>query len=89
MTNNETFTIIQKVYETYFPESKIVRATILLDEIYDNDEKISLVQQDHIGNNHRRIDETVLHLKRKYYFPQLNNSVQNYQRLRHMPDDEI
>jgi len=51
----------------------MVRALEVLSEIKNLVEQRELIQQDLVDGNHRGIDETILHLKRKVFSPESGN----------------
>lgn len=53
----------------------MVRALEVLSEIKNLVEQRELIQQDLVDGNHRGIDETILHLKRKVFFPRIGELV--------------
>lgn len=77
-TNDDIFRIVQSVYSKYFSANKtfkIVRCKQLLTDVRTADEQENLIKNYHNSFNHRGIDETLLHIKRKYYFPYLKTKI--------------
>lgn len=77
-TDNDTFRMVQRVYSIYFAGSgsyRLVRCTLMVGDITDNDDQDEIIRKYHIDNNHRGIDETYLHLKRKHFFPHMKNKI--------------
>lgn len=77
-TDDETFRIIQSVYSKYFSNSKIfrlIRCTEILSDVTENDAQDQIITDYHNNNNHRGINETLLHLKRQYYFPYMKTKI--------------
>lgn len=77
-TDDNTFRIIQQTYSKFFSDNKlfkIIRCTEKLIDITQNDKQDELIRDYHEKNNHRGINETLLHLKRQYYFPFMKNKI--------------
>lgn len=53
------------------PEPLNSVVTHFLTDMTEEDEQNRLINEYHLNNNHRDINETVLHLKRSYKFPSL------------------
>lgn len=60
--------MIRKIHEEYFNGYKVLRISLLLKDVENIDEQDKIILDNHINNNHRGINETVLHLKRSVYF---------------------
>jgi len=78
-TDDETFNLVQKVYSSYFSQSKIfklLRCTEILIDVKEDDEQDRIIRDYHLKNNHRGINESLSHLKRTYYFPFMKNKIQ-------------
>lgn len=74
--DDDIFRTIQEVYSVYFANNKdyrLIRCAFKVKDITENDEQDEIIRLYHINNNHRGIDETYLHLKRKYFFPYMRN----------------
>lgn len=77
-TDNDTFRIVQSTYSKFFAHNKIfrlIRCTEILKDITENDEQDRIIKEYHEANNHRGINETLLHLKRQFYFPFMKNKI--------------
>lgn len=56
---------------------KLIKCTKLLTDIEDKDEQINTINNYHMGKtNHRGIEETYLRLKRQYFWPKMQQSIQ-------------
>lgn len=77
MTSNDIFNRIFMIYKDYFKKKgcKIIRATLFLKEVLNPEEQNSILIKDHENSNHRGIDETILHVRRLYYFPRVKEVV--------------
>lgn len=80
LTDDDTFQIVQSVYSKYFSNHKfkLVRCKHLVKDIIDTDIQEKLIRDYHSSSNHRGISESLLHLKRDYYFPKERNLSQQY-----------
>lgn len=70
-----------RVYLQCFSESgpKLIRCTQIVTTITDREEQIVQIKSHHEGKrNHRGINETLEHLKRKYYWKNMKTAVTNY-----------
>lgn len=77
-TGDEIFKSLQSTYSKFFSQSKLfklIRCTEVLEDITDNDKQDQIIQDYHNNNNHRGINETLLHLKRDYFFPFMKNKI--------------
>lgn len=77
-SEDNIFRIIQKVFSTYFSNNKtyrLVRCTQRTKDIKDNDEQDDIIRKYHRNSNHRGIDETYLHLKKEYFFPNMKYKI--------------
>lgn len=66
----ELILTIQEVYCKYFAYSRLhraIRCTILLPDIVGKEQK-EVVKDYHLKSNHRGIEETLAHLKRRVFF---------------------
>lgn len=75
---DDIFEIINKAYQMHFPTNgpfKIVRCLSFLPELTDDSEITRTIVDYHTKNNHRGIDETFLHLKRKIFFPYMKDKI--------------
>lgn len=78
MSDDDTFKVVQNTYSKYFAHNrlfKLIRCKIFLKDIRTNDDQDKLINDYHNNNNHRGIQETLLHLKRDYYFPYMKNKI--------------
>lgn len=77
MCNSAISTQINRLYRLEFSNSnlKLVKSNLLLKDIEDKIEQKHLILNYHHQNNHRGISETVSHLKRNMYFPNMKNIV--------------
>lgn len=77
-TDDDTFKIIQETFSKYFSQMKtfrLIRCMEILEDVIENDEQDKIVTDYHNKNNHRGINETAMHLKRKYYFPYMVSKI--------------
>lgn len=77
LTDDNTFRVIQSVYSNYFNHSKIklVRSTVLLKDVIERDDQEKLVREYHENWHHRGITESLDHLKRNFYFPNMKHII--------------
>lgn len=71
--NNELFIKFQYLYVNFFENSniKLYRSNIKLNEITDKNEILTIIEKEHLRNNHRGIQEVYLELKTHYFYPKL------------------
>lgn len=77
-TDDKIFELVQSSYSKFFSNSKIfrlVRCVKKLIDITDSDEQETLIKNYHEKSNHRGIEESYFHLKRKYYFPFMKKKI--------------
>jgi len=70
--------VIQNVYCKYFAHSKLYRAircTVLLPDITEKNEQEQVIKEYHEKSNHRGIDETLAHLKRRVFFLHMKQAI--------------
>ena len=60
-----------------FPNSKFIHTTSFARDIFDEDEQLYLIIQEH-GRAHRNFNENYLQLKRKYFFPNMRVKTKKY-----------
>lgn len=75
---DEIFSKIQDSYKKFFANSKIynvLRCTNFLTDLLEAKDQECQIENYHISNNHRGIDETVAHLKRQFYFPDMKTKI--------------
>ena len=72
---NDTFKIIREIHKEYFNKYKIIKSSILLEDIQDTDEQDKIINDYHTKNNHRGILEIINHLTRTIYFDNLKTKV--------------
>lgn len=73
--DNEVFQNIQRIFSEHFSQNKIfkpIRCTSILIDLTNEDDQDKVINEYHRNSNHRGIQETYLHLRRKYYFPHMN-----------------
>lgn len=77
-TDNETFKIVQSSYSKYFSNSRVfrlIRCTEVLEDVANIEDQERIIKEYHQKNNHRGINESLSHLKRKIYFPYMKNKI--------------
>lgn len=74
------FRLIQSTYSKYFSNStsKLVRCKVILKDVENIDSQEQLIKEYHNQSVHRGINETVLHLKREYYFPKMKEMITRF-----------
>ena len=78
-TTDEIFSILQTTFSKYFSQNKslrLLRCTEILKDIRKPDEQEHVIRDYHNRSNHRGINETLLHLKREYYFPHMKEKIE-------------
>lgn len=78
LAKDEIFKIIQNSYKKYFASKKnfkIVRCMTLVKDIFEVDHQEQIINDYHKKSNHRGISETLEHLKRSCYFPNMKNTI--------------
>ena len=78
LTDDQIFKKIQNVYSQFFLRSKIfkiIRCTEILIDLPDSDVQDNLILSYHVKNNHKGINETLVQLKRTYFFPNMKNKI--------------
>lgn len=71
----------QDLYRRYFANNKnlkILKSSIKLIDITDENNKIEIIKKEHVRNNHRGINEVFLELKNIYYFPNMLNAITKF-----------
>lgn len=79
--DNKLFLQFQELYIKYFVKNKnlkILRTCILLEDITDEGKSLQIIETEHLGNNHRGINETFAEIKKKFYYPTLQKVIQKY-----------
>lgn len=79
--DTDLFLEFQETYEKHFGRNKrmrMIKCTILRNDVTDELEQDKLIMDYHKENNHRGINECFEHLKRQYYFPNLKLKIQTY-----------
>lgn len=76
--DNNLFIKIQDVYKKYFFRYKLLKTSLLVKDVINEDEQDEIIKNCHLENNHRGINENILHIKRKYYFPKIDSKVTKY-----------
>lgn len=76
-TDDNTFKLIQSTFSKYFSNStsKLVRCKSIRKDVENIDSQEQLIMEYHNQSVHRGINETVLHLKREYYFPKMKEII--------------
>lgn len=77
-TNDEIFAIVQLTYSKYFSQAKtfrLIRCTEILEDIMTEEKQEEIIRDYHERSNHRGINETLSHLKRKYYFLNMKDKI--------------
>lgn len=69
MTDDDTFSLIQEVYSKYFSRNKTFKMVWCTEPLKDERKEAKIINDYHKNNNHKGINETLLHLKRENYFP--------------------
>lgn len=77
LTDDQTFKVVQSVYSNYFcnGRTKVIRCMYQLQDIFETDKQEQIIREYHNKSNHRGINETIEHLKRTYYFPDMKNLI--------------
>ena len=74
--SNNIFRIFQNVYLEKFTENyKFVRTMKEVKNVFDPDEQDQLIRTYHSSNGHRGINESLLHLQRENYFPNMKEKI--------------
>lgn len=75
--DDTTFKLIQSTYSKFFNNStsKLVRCKVILKDVENIDSQEQLIIEYHNQSIHRGINETLLHLKREYYFPKMKEKI--------------
>lgn len=47
----------------------------MVEDVFEKDEQERIIREYHNKSNHRGITETLTHLKRQYYFPEIKNTI--------------
>lgn len=78
VNDKSSFLIIQDVYKKHFARNKlfrVVKCSQLNSDITNDFEQDEVIKNYHNDNNHRGINETLEHLKRSYFFPNMKNKI--------------
>lgn len=76
--DDHIFNIIERAFAIYFSHSskfKMIRCLSFLLEISNNTDQNKMILDYHLNNNHRGINETLLHIKREYFFSHMKNKI--------------
>jgi len=79
--NNSLFLYFQDLYRQYFSRNtnlKILRCTKILPDIEDKEELLQIIEETHLENNHRGINEIFEELRNKIYTPNLLKEINKY-----------
>lgn len=57
---------------------KLIKCNTILTNIENEDEQYQTLDDYHTKNKHRGINETLLHIQREYYFPQMKSKITTY-----------
>lgn len=79
--DNDSFLKIQDVYRKFFSRGKhfkLVKCTKILIDLISESEQDEEIKKYHEYSNHRGITETLLHLKRTFYFPNMKSKIQKF-----------
>lgn len=70
---DELFLKFQNFYVNFFQNRSLTlyRSNIKLVEITDKNDMLTIIENEHLRNNHRGIQEVFLELKNKYFYPKL------------------
>lgn len=70
---------ITKIIQDHFQNLQLEKSTKLLEDVEEPERQMQIILDYHEGkNNHRGIIETEAHLQRKYYWPNMRNSIQTF-----------
>lgn len=75
---DDVFQQIQESYKKYFSNNNIyniLRCTIFLTDLLETQDQEFQINSYHTNNNHRGTDETVAHMKRQFYFPNMKSKI--------------
>lgn len=50
----------------------------MLEDINDKEKLLKIIENEHIKNNHRGINEIFISIREKYYYPKMQKFIQNY-----------
>ena len=77
LTDDVSFGIVQRVFSAYFSNSriKLIRCMSLLKDVTEEDGQETLIRDYHSKSNHRGINESLEHLKREYFFPNMKEKI--------------
>lgn len=75
LTDDVTFKTITSLHQRFFNHYKLIRCMKLINDVTSSDEQDKLISDYHDKSNHRGITETLEHLKRDYYFPNLKSKI--------------
>lgn len=77
VTDDNTFKTIELVYNKYFSNKnfKIVRCKTLVQDETNQDKQETIIREYHNQSNHRGICESLQHIKRQYYFPNMKDLI--------------
>lgn len=79
--NLSLFVKFQEIYRQYFSSNKnlrILKSGTLLEDINDKEKLLKIIENEHIKNNHRGINEIFISIREKYYYPKMQKFIQNY-----------
>lgn len=72
--NDQLFEIFENAHKRYYSKNnflKILRSRKLLEDISDKEKMFAIIENEHIRNNHRGINEVFDELKGFYYYPNM------------------
>lgn len=72
------FQQIQENYKKYFSNNNIyniLRYTIVLTDLLETQDQEFQINSYHTNKNNRGTDETVAHIKRQFYFPNMKSKI--------------
>lgn len=79
--DNKLFLHFQELYRNYFASNskmRVLRSNIILKDITDRGELLTLIEEKHLENNHRGINEVFEEIKRTHYYPKLQVEINKY-----------
>lgn len=78
--NDKLFQLLQPIIQQNFDSNlKFKKCTKILEDVTDENDQQYVIQMYHTGKtNHRGMNETLAKLTQKYYWPNLQKSIQNY-----------
>ncbi|CAD7001845.1 unnamed protein product [Ceratitis capitata] len=79
--DDKLFLQFQELYIKFFANNaklKIMKSNIILRDITDNGEILTLIEDKHLENNHRGINEITEEIRKTHYYPKLQKEIQKY-----------